>query len=477
MVKKMYKAVIGLEVHCELNTESKMFSGSKNTYSKVPNENISVIDLAFPGILPLPNKEAIRKALKLAMALNCEVPDIVKFDRKNYYYPDLPKGYQLTQMTEPFGRNGYLTINFNGEEKKCTIHQLHLEEDTANMDHYDGYSLLDYNRAGIPLVEIVTDPVFNDEKTVIEFLESLRSIIKYIDVSEASSDKGQLRVDVNISMMKETDTELGVRAEIKGINSFNSVKEIILYEMERQREILESGGQVKQETRRWVDDEKVTVSMREKVDAIDYKFYVEPNIPVVKLDKEFLDEIRKEIPTLPYERELKYISLGVNSKDARTLVREKAVSDFFESVLSLGGDAKDAANWMTTRLLGFMNTNNKTIDEVYLTPEMLVELINMVKSGKISSQQAKEVFALILEEEKTPETIVKEKGMEQISDENLIREIVNKVLDENMEAVETYKSGKTNIVGFLVGQVLKSSGGKANPGVASKILNEEINKR
>jgi aspartyl-tRNA(Asn)/glutamyl-tRNA(Gln) amidotransferase subunit B len=473
----MYKAVIGLEVHCELNTRSKMFSGSKNEYSKDVNTNISVIDLAFPGILPVPNKEGVRKAIKLAMALNCEVPNIVKFDRKNYYYPDLPKGYQLTQMTKPFGKNGYLIINIDGVEKKCGIHQLHLEEDSASMDHYEGYSLLDYNRAGVPLVEIVTDPCFNNEKEVVEFLENLRSIIKYTDVSEASSDKGQLRVDVNISMMKDTDTELGTRAEIKNINSFNSVKETILYEIKRQEEILSSGGKVIQETRRWVDDDKVTVSMREKVDAIDYKYYVEPNIPVVNLSDDFLSEIKSEIPVLPYERSKRYEELGVSYKDARTLVKNKDVSDFYEEVLALGVDAKSASNWITTRLLGFMNSNDKSIQEVYMKPSMLAEIIKMVDEGKISSQQAKEVFQLVLDEEKSPEVIVKEKGMEQISDESEIRKLVNSVLDENSNQVEVYKSGKTNIIGFFVGQILKKSEGKANPSMVSKILNEEINKR
>lgn len=473
----MYKAVIGLEVHCELNTKSKMFSGSKNTYSKIPNENISVIDLAFPGVLPLPNKEAVRKALKLAMALNCEVPSIVKFDRKNYYYPDLPKGYQLTQMSDPFGRNGYLVIDVDGIEKMCGIHQLHLEEDSASLNHYEDYSLIDYNRAGVPLVEIVTDPVFNNEKEVIEFLESLRSIIKYLGVSEAASDKGQLRVDVNISMMKDTDTELGVRAEIKNINSFNSVRETILYEIKRQEEILSAGGKVKQETRRWVDEEKKTVSMREKTEEADYKFFVDPNIPVIRLSDEFLDSIKQEIPVLPIERRKKYEEAGVSFKDAKTLVKEKDVSDFFEEVLSLGGNAKEASNWITTRLLGYLNSNLKSIDEVYLKPDMLVSLILMVNSGKISSQQAKEVFTYVLDEEKRPEDIVKEKGMEQISDVEEIRSIVNRVIDKNSEQLSVYKSGKTNIVGFFVGQILKESGGKANPKMVSSILNEELEKR
>ena len=469
----MLKTVIGLEIHCELNTKS----GSKNEYEKMPNQNISVIDLAFPGILPLPNIQGVRKAIKLALALNCEVPNEVMFDRKNYYYADLPKGYQLTQMTKPFGKNGYLDIEVSGKQKRITIHQLHLEEDSASMDHFSDYSLINYNRAGVPLVEIVTDPVFNDEKEVIQFLESLRTIIKYCDVSSASSEKGELRVDVNISMMEEDAKELGVRAEIKNINSFNSVKETILYEIKRQTEILESGGKVLQETRRWVDDTKETVSMREKVDAIDYKYYVEPNIPVVSLSEEFINEIKSSIPMLPNERKEKYIKSGVKEKDANTIIRNVDICEFFENVLSLGGDAREASNWITTRLLGYMSANFLTINEVYLTPSMLVSLMNMVSSGKISTQQAKEVFNLILEEKKTPEEIVKERGMEQVSDIDEIKKLVNSVLDEFNEQVLVYKSGKTNILGFIMGQVLKQSGGKVNPSIASKILNEEISKR
>ena len=472
----MYKAVIGLEVHTELNTISKMFSGSKNEYTKEANTNISEIDLALPGILPLPNIEGVRKALKLAMCLNCETPNVVMFDRKNYYYADLPKGYQLTQMTKPFGKNGYLDIEVNGVSKRVRIHQLHLEEDSASMTHESTYSLLDYNRAGVPLIEIVTEPDMNTIDEVIEYLENLRSIIKYAGVSEASSEKGQLRVDVNISMMKEEDTVLGTRAEIKNINSFNAVKEVIAYEMKRQEEVLSSGGKVVQETRRWVDDEKKTVSMREKVDAIDYRYYVEPNIPVVKLSEDFKEEIRKSIPLLPLERMKKYISLGVSSKDAKTIVREKAVSDYFDEVLSHNVDAKEASNWMTTRLMGYMNQNNMSINEVYLRPEMLASLVSLVTTGKISSQQAKDVFAFCLEENKTPEEIVKEKAMEQISDEETIREMVKEVINSNPNQYEAYKSGKTALLGFFVGQTLKASGGKANPAVVNKLVYEELNK-
>ena len=472
----MYKAVIGLEVHTELNTKSKMFSHSKNSYTKEVNSNITEIDLALPGTLPLPNKEGVRKALKLAMCLNCETPNEVMFDRKNYYYADLPKGYQLTQMTRPFGKRGYLDINVNGVEKRIGIHQLHLEEDSASMTHMSSYSLLDYNRAGVPLIEIVSEPDMNTIDEVIEYLENLRSIIKYSDISEASAEKGQLRVDVNISMMKETDTVLGTRAEIKNINSFNTVKEVIAYEMKRQEEILTIGGKVIQETRRWDDAKKETVSMREKVDAIDYRYYVDPNIPVVSISDDFKEDIRKTIPVLPRERFNKYITLGVSEKDAKSIVREKEVSDYFDNVLTFGVDAKEASNWMTTRLMGYMNQNNLSISEISLTSEGLASLVKMVSEGKISSQQGKDVFAICLDEGKTPEEVVKEKGMEQISDEETIREIVKEAIKNNSAQYEQYKAGKTALAGFFVGQTLKMSEGKANPAIVNKLVNEELNK-
>ena len=472
----MYKAVIGLEIHTELNTKSKMFSKSRNEYTKEANTNISEIDLAFPGILPLPNKEGVRKALKLAMCLNCETPDIAVFDRKNYYYADLPKGYQITQMTKPFGKNGYLDIEINENIKRIGIHQLHLEEDSASMTHESNYSLLDYNRAGVPLVEIVTEPDFNTIDEVIEFLENLRSIIKYANISEASSEKGQLRVDVNISMMKETDSVLGTRAEIKNINSFNTVKEVIAYEMKRQEEILSSGGKVIQETRRWDDAKKETLSMREKVDAIDYRYHIEPNIPVVKITDEFKENIRKEIPVLPQERLKKYIDLGLSYKDAKSIVREKEISDYFDEVLSSGVNAKEASNFFTSRLMGYLNTNNLNINEISLKSNDFASIIKMVSDSTISSQQAKDVFLICLEENKTPEEIVKEKGMTQITDEETIRQMVIEVIKENPNQYDQYKSGKTALLGFFVGQTLKKSEGKANPGVVNKIVSVELNK-
>ena len=473
----MLEPTIGLEIHCELNTKSKMFSGSNNSYATAPNTNISGMDLALPGTLPRPNVEGIRKAIKLVLALNCEIPNEVLFDRKNYYYPDLPKGYQLTQMTKPFGKNGSLDIEINNEIKHCYIHQIHLEEDSASMTHESTYSLIDYNRAGVPLIEIVTEPVFTNTDETIEFLENLRMIIKYIGISEASNEKGQLRVDVNISMKEKGSTTLGTRREIKNINSFSTVREVLDYEIKDQTETILNGGTIRQETRRWVDTEKKTVSMRDKVDAIDYKYYVEPNIPRVKLTDEFLSDIRKSIPELPISRMNKYILLGINKKDAKTLVRDKSISDYFEKMLELNVDPTMASNWITGKLMGYLNEEKKSIHEIFMSPEMLASLINMVSKGKISSEQAKQVFNYVFEEEKTPSEIVKEKGMEQVSDEGAIRDMVNEVIDENPNQLATYKSGKTNILGFFVGQVLKKSGGKANPSIVNKIVNEEINKR
>ena len=473
----MLEPTIGLEIHCELNTKSKMFSGSTNSYTTFANTNISEMDLALPGTLPRPNVEGIRKAIKLALALNCEIPNEVLFDRKNYYYPDLPKGYQLTQMTKPFGKNGSLDIEINNEIKHCYIHQIHLEEDSASMTHESTYSLIDYNRAGVPLIEIVTEPVFTNIDETIEFLENLRMIIKYIGISEASNEKGQLRVDVNISMKEKGSTTLGTRREIKNINSFSIVREVLDYEIKDQTETILNGGTIRQETRRWVDTEKKTVSMRDKVDAIDYKYYVEPNIPRVKLTDEFLSDIRKSIPELPISRMNKYILLGINKKDAKTIVRDKSISDYFEKMLELNVNPTMASNWITGKLMGYLNEEKKSIHEIFMSPEMLASLINMVSEGKISSEQAKQVFNYVFEEEKTPSEIVKEKGMEQVSDEGAIRDMVNEVIDENPNQLATYKSGKTNILGFFVGQVLKKSGGKANPSIVNKIVNEEINKR
>lgn len=473
----MYKVVIGLEVHCEVKTNSKNFSSSRNTYSEYPNENIDTVDIGLPGILPVANKDAFRKSLMMSLALHCETPDVVMFDRKNYYYPDLPKGYQITQETKPVGRNGYVMINVNGEDKKILINNIHLEEDTASLDHFGNYSLIDYNRAGVPLLETVTEPCLSSAEEAVTFLETLKGIFLYTGVSEARTDRGQMRCDVNVSLMEEDATEFGTKVEMKNINSFNNVKLAIEYEIERQTEILKSGGKVIQETRRFDDEDLKTYSMRSKVDAVDYKYYIEPNIPPIKIEDSWIEEIKKDIPMLQYERIQKYMGeYELSRYDSDIIVKDKRVSDYFEETIKLGANPKSGANWLTSIILGHLNKYEISINDLYLTPKMLCELINMVDTGKISSKQSKQVFFKCVEENKEPSVIVKELGMTQITDDKTIRDIVVKVLDEHPDLIEDHRKGK-NTFDFFVGQVMKATRGQANPGLTADIIRDEIDKR
>ena len=471
----MYKVTIGLEVHCELESNSKVFSPSINGYSENPNYNVAYQDLGFPGILPILNKEAYKKALKMALALNCTTPDEILFDRKNYYYPDLPKGYQITQETKPVGRNGYVMINVNGEDIKVGINNTHLEEDTASLDHFSNYSLIDYNRSGVPLLETVTEPCLHSADEAIAFLETLKGIFLYTGVSEARTDRGQMRCDVNISL---SDTEkLGTKVEMKNINSFNNVRLAIEYEIKRQTELLQSGGKILQETRRFDDEDMKTYPMRSKVDAVDYKYYIEPNIPPIKVDDSWIEEIRKEIPMLQYQRVEKYMEeYGLSRYDSDIIVKDKKVSDYFEETISLGCNPKSSANFITSIILGYLNKYELSINDLFLIPKMLVELIKLVDDGKISSKQSKQVFFKCLEDNKEPSLIVKELGMTQITDDKTIRDIVIKVLDERPDLIEDHRKGK-NTFDYFVGQVMRATRGQANPGVTANIIREEIEKR
>ena len=361
----MYKTVIGLEVHCELKSNSKNFSSARNSYSTIPNSNVSVVDLGMPGILPVVNKEAVKNSIKMALAMNCEIPEYLTFERKNYFYPDLPKGYQITQFKHPIGINGYVMINVNGEDKKVLIHDTHLEEDTASLDHYNTYSLLDYNRCGVPLLETVTEPCLNSADEAVAFLEGLRSIFLYCDTSYARSDRGQIRCDVNVSLMREGDTELGTKVEMKNINSFSSVREAIICEVKRQTEILNRGEKVLQETRRFDEVKGETYSMRSKEDAIDYRYFTDPNLPPIKIDREWIKEIKESIPRLHNERYHIYTKeYLLNEKDASTIVRDKKISDYYEKCLKLGGDAVIVSNWLTGSVIAYMNKFDLSIEDM-----------------------------------------------------------------------------------------------------------------
>ena len=472
----MYKAVIGLEVHCELKSNSKNFSSARNDFSDIPNSNVSFVDMGMPGILPVVNKEAVKNSIKMALAMNCSVPEYLTFERKNYFYPDLPKGYQITQFKHPIGTNGYVIVNVNGEDKKILIHDTHLEEDTASMDHYNDYSLLDYNRCGVPLLETVTEPCINSADEAVAFLEALRSIFLYTDTSYARSDKGQIRCDVNVSLMKEGDTELGTRTEMKNINSFSGVREAIISEIARQEEVLNSGGTIVQETRRYDETTNKTYTMRSKEDAIDYRYFTDPNLPPIKLDREWISEIKSEIPKLHNERFSVYTKeYKLNYKDANTIVRDKMVSDFYEACIKLLNEPVLISNWLTGDVMKYLNRESLTINDSKLTPEMLTDLIKMIIGGKINGKQGKEVLEKMMDTGKDASTLVQELGMTQISDENAIREIVSAVISENSNLVDDYKNGK-NVFGYIIGLIMKKTMGKANPVITSKVLKEELEK-
>lgn len=483
-----FKVLIGLEMHCEIsNTKTKVFSSAVNGYNERPNTNIRPVDMAFPGTLPVINKEAVKLSLMASMILNCTQPEYLYFERKNYYYPDLPKGFQITQETKPapIGSYGKLEYEVNGEKKTVRINNLHLEEDAASSDHYSSGSRINYNRAGVPLLELVTEPDFHSADEAVAFLETMRSIYQYANISEADSKKGQVRCDVNVSIMEDDLDETnpdnwGTKIEIKNVNSFGGVRDAINYEIQRQIDLKEDNkyDEMPQQTRRWDEESGTTIYMRSKVDAIDYKYFVEPNIPKYKISKKWLEEIRKQIPRLASERKEEYINnYGISNYDATILIKEKPVADFFEETISLGGNPKSASNWITTNLLGNLNKLEMTIDECKLTPSHLAELIKMVEDKEISSQQAKGVFTESLETGKAPKEIAQEKGLKQITDTSEITKIANIVLDENPDIITQYKNGKVQMVNYLVGQVMKKTGGKANPGLARDVMMVEIEKR
>ena len=481
-----YKVLIGLEMHCEISkTNTKVFSSARNSYDDTPNTNIRPVDMAFPGTLPVVNKEAVRKALMASIILNCKQPEYIYFERKNYYYPDLPKGFQITQETKPapVGIYGELTYEVGEETKTIRVNNIHLEEDAASSTHHEDTTTINYNRAGVPLLELVTEPDFHSAEEAVSFLETMRSIYQYANISEADSKKGQIRCDVNVSIMDASLDEKdpknwGTKIEIKNVNSFGGVRDAINYEIKRQIELKEDGkyDKMEQQTRRFDEESGTTIYMRSKVDAIDYKYFVEPNIPKFKLDKKWLEEIKATIPPLATERRDKYINeLGVSPRDAKIIVKEKPLADYFEETVSLGANPQSAANWINSIILGHLNKMEKTIEELFLTPKMLKGLIDLVESSKISGKQAKEVLTKSLEEEKDPVKLVSELGMSQITDEAELTKIIKEVIEENPTQLESYKKNP-KLFDYFVGQVMKKTRGKANPALSAKILKQELDK-
>ena len=478
-----YEAVIGLEVHTELQTTTKIFCGCKTSFGAEPNTNVCPVCLGLPGVLPVLNKRVLEFAVRAGLALNCEISRFSKFDRKNYYYPDLPKNFQTSQFDLPICERGHLDIEVNGEKKQIRITRAHMEEDAGKLVHHgtsitdSDYSLVDYNRTGTPLLEIVTEPDMRSAKEAVAYLEKMRAILQYIGISDCRMEEGSLRCDANVSVRPVDQKELGTKAEIKNINSFKGVEKAIEYEALRQAEILEDGGKIIQETRTWDEKEGVTKSMRTKEEANDYRYFPEPDLAPFTVSEEYIEDIRKTLPELPDERRERYIAnFGLSSTDAQYMTNDKDTSDYFEKVVAAGADPKASVNWIMGEFASQLSNAGIEIAKAPVTPENLAKLLALIAKGTISGKIAKKVFAEMWKDGADPEEIVKAQGLVQISDTGALKELVVKVIANNPKAVEDFKAGKKKAVGALVGQIMKETKGKANPKVINELLNDELKK-
>ncbi len=472
-----YRCVIGLEIHVQLSTKTKAFcSCPADVFDLPPNTAICPVCTGQPGALPVPSEEMIRYAVKAALALNCRINLYSRFDRKNYFYPDLPKGYQISQYFYPIATGGYLEIDGDEGRKKVRIRRLHIEEDAGKLMHEGDsitkatYTLVDMNRCGVPLIEIVTEPDISSPREARVFMEKLRSIVRYIGVSSGDMEKGALRCDANISVVDTQTGRQSNRVEVKNINSFKFVERALEYEFNRIVEALERGEDVERETRGWDMSTKTTVSMRGKEEESDYRYFPEPDIPPIVLTEEYVENVKKEIPELPDEKALRFVrEYGLPEYDARVLTASRELADFYEECVRAVGRPKELSNWIMTEVLRELNERNLEITQTKLTPQHFADLFKLMDEGKISIKIAKDIFPEVFETGKMPSQIVREKGLEQISDEKLIEEIVRKAMAENPDAVQQYRDGKKKVMGFFVGYVMRETKGKANPELVNKI--------
>lgn len=470
----MTKLVIGLEMHAEMKSTTKVFSPSSNVYNKMANVNINEIDLAFPGFMPSLNEECVKKAVEMALILKCDVAKYMIFDRKNYYYPDLPKGYQITQNTRPVGINGNLDVSLNGSKFNVEILDIHLEEDAAALDHLPTFSLIDYNRAGVPLLETVTAPCMHSADEAIAFLETMCRIYKYTGISEADTKKGQIRCDVNVNLMDDNGNYITPKVEIKNVNSLANVKLAILYEEKRQLESLKNNEPLYQETRRFDESSGTTIHMRSKADAIDYKYFVEPNIPPYEITDDFIENIRKTIPVLADIRKDNYMNnLCLDEYNANILIKDINIANYFEKCVEVGIKPIIAANYINGIITSYINEKYININDFYLKPEYLKQINDAKESGILSSKGVKEVFYKSLEEKKEPKNFISKEDA-QVSDENLIESIIDRILSSHEKEITEYKNGRTNIFDFFVGQVMKETRGKANPIITKDLLHKKL---
>lgn len=475
-----FETVIGLEVHAELSTNSKIFCGCPTEFGAPPNTHTCPICLGHPGVLPVLNKQAVEFAMKAALALNCEISRETKFDRKNYFYPDSPKAYQISQYDQPIGYNGWIDIEVNGEKKRIGITRIHMEEDAGKLTHasYGGGSLVDFNRVGVPLVEIVSEPDIRSPEEAKAYLEKLKAILQYTEVSDVKMEQGSLRCDANVSIRPVGQEEFGTKTELKNMNSFRFVQIALEYEVDRQKHLVKSGGKVTQETRRWDEGEKKTILMRSKEEAHDYRYFPDPDLVRLQIPEEWIEAVKATIPELPDARQMRYVEqYGLSANDAGIITMTKDSADFYDETVKTGADPKMAANWLMVELLGYLNANNLELADVKITPQGLGEMIKLIEKGTISSKIAKTVFKEMVETGKDPAKIVEEQGLVQISDEGELQRVVEQVVAANPKVVQDFKNGNDKALGFFVGQVMKQTKGKANPPMVNKLLNEVLSKQ
>lgn len=475
-----YEVVIGLEVHSELKTKSKIFCGCSTAFGSEHNTNVCPVCLGLPGVLPVLNEKVVEFAIKAGLALNCEILPFSKFDRKNYYYPDLPKNFQTSQYDLPIAINGYLDIEVNGEQKRIGITRVHMEEDAGKLVHAGSiatsdYSLVDYNRTGVPLIEIVSEPDLRSPEEAKAYLEKMKAILQYIDVSDCKMEEGSLRCDANISLRPQGSDKFGTKTEIKNLNSFKSVQKGLEYEVARHEEVLDEGDKIIQETRSWDEANGVTVSLRSKEQAHDYRYFPEPDLIPIVTDSAEIERIRASLPELPDARKARLMmDYGLSSYDAGVITSSRAMADYFDETVKLKVDAKTVANWLMGELLKHLNSASMDIEVCPVTPQKLAGLINLIEKGTISNKIAKTVFEEMWTTGKEAEVIVKEKGMVQISDAGEITGIIDKVIADNPQSVADFNAGKEKAIGFLVGQVMKQTKGRANPEMVNKLLRERM---
>jgi len=480
-MSNQYETVIGLEVHTELKTKSKIFCACSTEFGGEPNTHVCPVCLGLPGTLPVANKKVVDFAIKAGLALNCEILEFNKFDRKNYYYPDLPKGYQISQFDLPICGRGYLDIELNEQTKRIGITRIHMEDDAGKLNHEGEViaqaesSLVDYNRTGVPLLEIVSEPDMRSPEEAVAYLEKVKAILQYTEVSDCKMQEGSLRCDANISIRPLGATKLGTRTELKNMNSFKALQKALEYEIERHIELIEDGGMVVQETRSWDESKGITVSLRSKEEAHDYRYFPDPDLVPLIIDEKWIESIRNSLPELPDERKQRLINnYDLPRYDAEVITSSKDLGDYFDQCLKHFKDAKKISNWIMGELLRLLNVNDKEVADCPVAPEELGALLQLIDKGTISGKIAKQVFEEMFTSGKTAKQIVKEKGLEQISDTGELEKIIEGIIEANPDPVADYNSGKGQAIGFLVGQVMKASKGKANPQMVNKMLRDKL---